>query len=78
MRKSLRIAEAVLRVAVAVKASVACGLRERISLGRYRYEGRKVCPHSVMQCASSIATREIFCNFNRIRISGLARVSGDV
>ena len=47
------------REITAVKAIIGtCDMRSKISLRR-RYSGRKSCPHSEIQCASSIAKNEI-------------------
>ena len=46
-----------------------------ISLNR-RYSGRKSCPHSEIQCASSTAKKEIFRSEKNSRFSCLVNVSG--
>ena len=43
-------------VAVAVSAMIGVSGRYSRSVESWRYSGRKSCPHSLMQCASSIAT----------------------
>ncbi len=66
-----------LGVAVAVSAMMGRSGWISSSIGRMRrYSGRKSCPHSEIQCASSTATNWILVCRSSSMVSSLARVSG--
>ena len=56
----LHTSSATCGVAVAVQARIRSGLASATNSGIRRYDGRKSCPHSEMQWASSMASRLSF------------------
>ena len=66
-----------LGVAVAVRATIGILLPNRsIIVFIFRYSGRKSCPHSEIQCASSTATNDIGTVFKKLAYSSLISDSG--
>ena len=63
-------------VALAVSASVGLSVK-RFTLPIARYAGRKSCPHSLMQWASSTASRATWTLSARAMSPGVARRSGE-
>ena len=64
-------------VAVAVRAMMGRLSPMALMMGRRRrYSGRKSWPHSDMQCASSMATKEIFRVRKNSTVSSLVSDSG--
>ena len=65
-----------LGVAVAVKAMIGTfEIFSKISLKR-RYSGRKSCPHSEIQWASSIAKKDMFTDIRKSMFSFFVNDSG--
>ncbi len=65
------------RVALAVNAAIAHPGKFARSELSCRYSGRNSCPHSEMQCASSIAKIEIGTCASHFAVSPRASRSGD-
>ena len=65
-----------LGVAVAVKPITGTSPKCFIIVRKFLYSGRKSCPHSDIQCASSIATNEIGTVFRNSIYSSLVNDSG--
>src|SRR3989344_8858113 len=65
-------------VAVAVKAIIGDSGNIALSDLRFLYSGRKSCPHSEMQCASSIAIKLTFNMLKNILKSYDANLSGAI
>ena len=65
------------RVALAVNAAI--GWLGKSSLSRFncRYSGRKSCPHSEMQCASSMAKKETGTRLSQSEVPLRAMRSGE-
>ena len=69
--------DAVVLDAVAVSANTLSGFSDRTTLGSRIYDGLKLCPHSEMQCASSIAMSEISIFLRNLDIAPSTNLSGE-
>jgi hypothetical protein len=77
MSRFLRMSCCTLGVAVAVSAMMGTEWATASNITRMRrYSGRKSCPHSEIQCASSTATKDISVLWKNSMFSSLVRVSG--
>jgi hypothetical protein len=76
IRRDFLISSRTRDVAVAVRAAqAASGNMERNSIN-CRYSGRKSCPHSDMQCASSTAKQSTFNDDSRANVLVANSASG--
>ena len=75
--KFFTISSCTFGVAVAVNAMILIRLSIMVIISRnLRYSGLKSWPHSLMQCASSTATKHILIPLKKSRFSCLVSVSG--